>query len=193
MKITLVTDTVEFADELRALGSADGSYDVTELASLDAISGHHLKNAVPDIIVIKAANMTPELAAGIRQLDTNERSPIVFISDDSSSKTMKIAAESGVNAFAATDRGMTNLRAVFEWSRIQFQIQGRLKEKLQTVETRLADRTIIERAKGLVMKEQNTDENEAYHMMRRTAMERNAPLRDIARAVIDASSLLNKI
>ena len=67
------------------------------------------------------------------------------------------------------------------------------KEKLQTVETKLADRIIIEQAKGLIMKEQNVDENDAYHMMRRNVMERNAPLRDIARAVINASSLLNKI
>ena len=188
----LITDIAEFADELRAFGSADGSYDVTEFACLDAVSEQHLKETTPDIIVIKAVDITPNLAAGIKQLDRSKQSPIVFISDVSSSKTMKIAAEAGVNAFAATDRGMNNLRAVFEWSRIQFQIQGQLKEKLQTVETRLADRTIIERAKGLVMKEQNVDENDAYHMMRRTAMERNAPLRDIARAVIDASSLLNK-
>ena len=193
MKISLVSDIVEFADELRALGFADGSYAVTELAFLNAVSEHHSKEAASDIIVNKAAKMEPEPAAAMKQLDTSERSPIFFMNDDSSSRTMKDAAEAGVNAFAATDREMTNLRAVFKWSRMQFQIQGRLKEKLQTVETKLADRIIIEQAKGLVMKEQNVDENDAYHMMRRNAMERNAPLRDIARAVINASSLLNKI
>jgi two-component system, response regulator / RNA-binding antiterminator len=192
MKIMLVTDTVEFADELRALEGTSGAYDVTEVTPLNSGLEERARDSQPDIVVIKASKPAPELIAEIKHLDNAKRFPIVFISDDSSLNTMKLAAEAGVSAFAATDRGTTNLRAVFDWSRIQFNIQGRLKEKLQTAETRLADRTVIERAKGLVMKQQGADENEAYHMMRRTAMERNVTVRDVAQAVIDASTLLSK-
>jgi hypothetical protein len=72
------------------------SYEVTKLASLDAVSEHHLKEAAPDIIVNKAAKMEPEPAAAMKQLDTSERSSIFFINDDSSSRTMKDAAEAGL-------------------------------------------------------------------------------------------------
>ena len=192
MKIWLVTNTAEFADELRTLEGTNGAYDVTEVVSLNSLLEEEANDIQTDIVVIKASKPAPELIAEIKHLDNMKCFPIVFISDDSSLSTMKMAAEAGVSAFAATDRGTTNLRAVFDWSRIQFKIQGRLKEKLQTAETRLADRTVIERAKGLVMKQQDVDENEAYHMMRRTAMERNVTLRNVAQVVIDASSLLNK-
>jgi len=155
----LVTDTVEFAEEIRTLEGAAGAYDVTATASLNSVLEERADEVEPDIIVIKASKLEPDLIAEIKHLDNTKHFPIVFISDDSSLNTMKIAAETGVSAFAATDRGTTNLRAVFDWSRIQFKIQGRLKEKLKTAETRLADRTVIERAKGLVMKRQNVDEN----------------------------------
>jgi response regulator NasT len=53
---------------------------------------------------------------------------------------------------------------------------------------RLADRTLIDRAKGMLMDQRQLTEDAAYHFMRRVAMNRGKRLVEIARAVLETPS-----
>ena len=59
------------------------------------------------------------------------------------------------------------------------------------MEAKLADRAVVERAKGVIMKSRGIDEDEAYRLMRTKAMQRGVALARVARAVIDSAELLN--
>ena len=49
---------------------------------------------------------------------------------------------------------------------------------------------MIERAKGILMKQKGIAEDDAYRLMRELAMDRNRKLVDVAQQVIDVADLL---
>ena len=67
---------------------------------------------------------------------------------------------------------------------------ARCATSCRSAQTKLAERKVIERAKGIVMKQKGVAEDEAYRLMRKLAMDRNARLLDVAQQVIDVADLL---
>jgi two-component system, response regulator / RNA-binding antiterminator len=61
---------------------------------------------------------------------------------------------------------------------------------LHEAKTALADRKVIERAKGILMEAKSLNEQEAYVLMRKTAMDQKRRLVEIARAIVMAESML---
>src|SRR3569833_339425 len=52
------------------------------------------------------------------------------------------------------------------------------------------DRDLLERAKGIIMKQRGVSEEEAYHALRKLAMNRNQRIAEVAENVIAAAELL---
>ena len=71
----------------------------------------------------------------------------------------------------------------------RFHAFARLAEELAQAKTALADRKIIDRAKALLMKSRAVDEEAAYAMLRRSAMNQNVRIAEIARAVVTAAEI----
>jgi response regulator NasT len=49
---------------------------------------------------------------------------------------------------------------------------------------------VIDRAKGLLMKAKGIDEDEAYALLRKTAMDQGRKVADVAEALVTAAGLL---
>ena len=56
--------------------------------------------------------------------------------------------------------------------------------KAKIAQEELASRKAVERAKGLLMKEQGLSEEEAYKLLRKTSMDRRVEMKNIAEAII---------
>lgn len=63
-------------------------------------------------------------------------------------------------------------------------------EELENVRASLNERKVIERAKGLLMAHRQLSEEQAYRMLRQTAMNQNKRLADVAEAVLAMSDYL---
>jgi response regulator NasT len=66
-----------------------------------------------------------------------------------------------------------------------------LRAQLAAANLRLAERKLVERAKGLLMKSRGLDEAAAYALMRKLAMDRKLRLGEVAQQLIEAAGLLN--
>ena len=66
-----------------------------------------------------------------------------------------------------------------------------LMVKTKIVQEELEARKRIERAKGILMKEQKLTEDEAYKLMRKSSMDKRVPMIDIAEAIIIAYEVIN--
>lgn len=56
--------------------------------------------------------------------------------------------------------------------------------KTRVIQEELQARKVIERAKGILMKEQNISEEEAYRLLRKSSMDKRVQMKDIAEAII---------
>ena len=65
-----------------------------------------------------------------------------------------------------------------------------LRSDLQQAQSNLDDRKVVERAKGLLMKQRGYNEPEAYRLLHKLAMDRKRKLADVARNVLDVADLL---
>jgi response regulator NasT len=62
--------------------------------------------------------------------------------------------------------------------------------ELDAVKNKLAERKLVERAKGILMSHRGMDEATAYHTLRKMAMDKNLRLAEVAEQVISISELL---
>jgi len=59
-----------------------------------------------------------------------------------------------------------------------------LMVKSKIIQEELESRKKVERAKGILMKEQKLTEDESYRLMRKSSMDKRLPMKDIAEAII---------
>lgn len=74
-----------------------------------------------------------------------------------------------------------NLVGVAAWS---FREIARLRAHLRVVNSRLASRKLVERAKGVLQNERGLNEEQAYEHLRRTSRRRRIPLTELAEEVL---------
>jgi response regulator NasT len=65
-----------------------------------------------------------------------------------------------------------------------------LQRELADAKSALEERKIIERAKGILMKMRGLSEEQAFALLRQTAMNEKKKISDIAQSVVTAAGLL---
>ena len=83
---------------------------------------------------------------------------------------------------------MFSLRSPCYFSR--FNAFSKLQDELDRTKSALEERKVIDRAKGILMKVKGLTEDEAYVLMRSTAMREKKKIGEIAQSILTASELL---
>ena len=73
----------------------------------------------------------------------------------------------------------------------RFHVLRQMRTELAETQRALQERKVIDRAKGLLMKARGVDEEEAYAILRKAAMNQNRRVADVAEALVTASGLLS--
>ncbi len=76
------------------------------------------------------------------------------------------------------------LLAVVEVLYLEYVRRKRLLEEVKSLRSKLQSRTVIERAKGIIMKELSLDEHGAYRFLQKKSMDLRLPLKDYAESII---------
>nr|MDJ0861816.1 ANTAR domain-containing protein [Gammaproteobacteria bacterium] len=128
----------------------------------------------------------------LRSVQATEPRPMVMFSQDDNGETIRRAVQAGVSAYMVDGLQSHRVRPILEAAVASFEQHRALQLELDRTRSELADRKTIERAKGIVMKQQRIDEPAAYRLMRKTAMDQNRRVIDIARSIIAAADLLGR-
>jgi nucleotide-binding universal stress UspA family protein len=105
------------------------------------------------------------------------------------SKTAQTAVSVAADVARKAGAELILLHVVEEASGNSFNVEGEAtyggnsEEKFFTLK-------LIERAKGILMKERSVNESEAYGLLRTAAMNENRRLIDVARSVVSAAGLM---
>ena len=140
----------------------------------------------PDVILIDLGNPDRDTLEEMFQVSRAVRRPIAMFVDQSDSAMIREAIEAGVSAYVVDGLKEARIRPLIETAITRFQAFDQIRRERDEAQAKLADRKIIEKAKGLLMKNKGISEEEAYATMRSTAMKQNRRLIDIAHVVITA-------
>lgn len=153
----------------------------------DLITGIQQYN--PDVLLIDMESPDDAIFEQLVTVSNECAKPVVFFADKGETKIINKAVKAGVGAFIVD--GLTNrkLKPVIELSIARFNEMRTLYSELSETKTKLEERKIVERAKGILMDRKNVSEETAYQSLRKLAMEKNKKLIDVARSTIELSEL----
>lgn len=168
----------------------DTGYSIAGKLSSDSNLLRTVDDLDPDLIVINVAKAHDGLMENIKQLNDLNPKPIVIFADKGDSEIISAAVTAGVSAFIVDGLTARRIQPVITVALERFKQTQSLKDELKKVKITLAERKLIEKAKGIVMKQRNVNEESAFQMLRKTAMENNKKLIEIAESIISVSDLL---
>jgi response regulator NasT len=189
LRILLVDQNVTRASILEEGLREAGYTNVTVVRDMQNLL-RRIVDADPDVICIDLENPNRDVLEQMFQVSRAVRRPVAMFVDRSDSDMIKAAVESGVGAYVVDGLKKERVRAVLDMAISRFNAFNDLREELDRAKQALGERKVVERAKGILMKERGLTEEEAYALLRKAAMSDNKRVVEIAQAVITAAGLL---
>jgi response regulator NasT len=144
----------------------------------------------PDVVVIDLENPSRDVLEQMFQVSRIVRRPVAMFVDQSDADQIRAAVDAGVSAYIVDGLKKERMKTILDLCVSRFNAFTRLQSELDRTKSQLEERKLIDRAKGILMKAKTLSEEDAYALMRRTAMNENKKIADIAQAVVTATELL---
>jgi response regulator NasT len=143
----------------------------------------------PDVILIDLENPSRDVLEQMFQVSRAVRRPIAMFVDQSDAASIQASVDAGVSAYIV-DGLKERIKPILDLCISRFNAFSKLQDELERTKSALEDRKVIDRAKGILMKVKGLTEDEAYVLMRSTAMREKKKIGEIAQSILTASELL---
>lgn len=173
------------ADGLRAAGHTE----ITILPD-DTSLARRLGELNPDIVLIDVENPSRDMLEELALASGPLERPVAMFVGRSDGATTRAAIEAGLSAYVVDGLREERFQPIIDVAIARFHMVARIRDELETTRAALAERKTIDQAKGLIMKARGLPEEEAYALLRKTAMDQGRKVAEVARALIIASDLL---
>jgi len=186
----LIVDANQVRAAIIEEGLREAGYD--QLVRMTATTGlvAAIETHDPDVVVIDLEDPSRDALADMFLVSRHIRRPITMFVDQSDSASIEAAVEAGVSAYIVDGLKKERMQPILQTCISRFNAFRRLREELDEARSQLEDRRTIDQAKRIVMRLKGLSEDEAYALMRRTAMNEKRKLVDIARSLITAAEML---
>lgn len=144
----------------------------------------------PDIVLIDVDNPTRDMMEELTLASGPLDRPVAMFVSGNSDGLAEAAIEAGVSAYVVDGLEPSRMKAVMDTAIARFSYVRQMREELAETRRALEERKIIDRAKGLLMKAKAIDEEAAYALLRKTAMDQGRRVADVADALVTAAGLL---
>ncbi|SFV67752.1 Response regulator NasT [hydrothermal vent metagenome] len=143
-----------------------------------------------DVIIVNADIPDEAIFANLSDVNKTKPKPIVMFAEQSNAKMTGTAIKSGVNAYIVDGLEEQRVQPIIDVAIARFREFQALKDELDTTRNQLAERKIVEKAKGLLMDKKSISEDEAYQTLRKMAMDKNTKIVTIAENLISVFEIL---
>src|SRR5471030_2449398 len=198
LRIIVVHNLVRAADEddaaLRAqalhLGLVEAGYDIVASLPADMHLPEQIAKLQPDMIIVDAESDARDVLEHIVIATRDERRPIVMFTESEDTGSMEAAMAAGVSAYIVAGLHAERIKPVLNVALARFRQDQKLRSELSDTKLKLAERKVVERAKGVLMARHQMSEEVAYQKLRSMAMNKNMKLSEIAQRLLDVEDLL---
>jgi response regulator NasT len=110
--------------------------------------------------------------------------------DRSDQAAIEAAVDAGVSAYVVDGLKRERVKPILDMAISRFNAFARMSRELDEARSQLESRKLVDRAKGILMTTRGLSETEAYGLLRKTAMNQNRKISEIAESLILAAGLL---
>ena len=143
----------------------------------------------PDVILIDLENPSRDVLEQMFQVSRAVRRPVAMFVDQSDKASIEAAVDAGVSAYIVGGLRKDRVQNILDLCVSRFNAFARLQDELDRTKSALEERKAIDRAKGILMNAKKLSEDAAYALLRKTAMNENKKIAEVAQSVITAAEL----
>ncbi len=189
LRVIVVDDERERALSVKEALTANG-FQVVAVFGTGAGLLTKVGELAADVVIADIDSPDRDTLEDMRRVSLEQRRPVVMFAQDGKPETIRAAVEAGVAAYVVDGLKPDRVRPVVDVAIARFAQFHELRSELDKASSTLAERKVIEKAKGILMKRRQITEDEAYRQMRKMAMDQKQRLIDIANRIIEAAELL---
>ncbi|MFT6328147.1 MAG: response regulator NasT [Bermanella sp.] len=189
LSILLIDDDQTRASELIA-ALENSRYQVNHLVSSGASLLKQVDDLKPDMVVIDIESPDRDILDSLHTLSNFNPKPIVMFSEQEDADIITRSVKSGVSAYVCGNADPKRVRAILDAALARFEDYQSVKQELVNTKQELEATKVIDTAKRLLMKSRNMSEHEAFHALRKMAMDTGQKIEQVAKTLI---SVLNTI
>mgnify|MGYP003636773892 CR=1 FL=1 len=187
--VLIIDDNAARASIIDAGLKAAGHDQVTIIQSMDGIA-IKIMDIAPDVIVIDIENPNRDMLESVFQISRVVKRPIAMFVDRSDNATMQSAIDAGVSAYVVDGLRQDRVKSILDMAISRFNAYSRLERELEEAKSALQGKKIIDQAKQLIMQARQINEDEAYKLLRKTAMNQSRKITEVAESLVSSASLL---
>jgi len=143
----------------------------------------------PDVILIDLENPSRDVLEQMFQVSRVVKRPVAMFVDQADSASIQASVDAGVSAYIVDGLKKERIKSILDLCISRFNAFSRLQSELEQTKSALEERKVIDRAKGILMRAKQLSEEQAYALLRKTAMNENRKIADVAQSVITAAEL----
>ena len=188
IRILIIDDARDRAAWLKASLELAG-FDVVGLLSWEQVDEDSIGAASADVIIVDANAPGRDTLEQISLMSTTLEKPVVVLGAQKDQRSIREAMRAGVSAYVAHAIQGEDLSAIIHVAAARFAEHKRLRDELKEAKSQLAERKLVDRAKGILMADHGYSEPDAYKRMRSMAMSKGKRLAEVAEAIILAKEI----
>jgi response regulator NasT len=180
-------------DRVRAIIDALNDAGWSQMKALGQMSAldRTVQDFAPDIVLIDLANPDRDTLEHICCATEAFKRTVALFVDQTDNALTQAALSAGVSAYVVDGLNMERIKSVLETAIARFKLTRQMQSELDAAKQALEDRKQIDRAKGILMRQRGLTEDDAYTLLRKTAMSQNRKVIDVAQALVTAADLLS--
>jgi response regulator NasT len=172
-------------DGLREAGHSQ----VTVINSTQEVA-RRITEIMPDVVVIDLENPDRDRLEHFFSLSRALQKPVAMFVDKSDASAISAAIEAGVSAYVVDGLRKDRVKSILDMAVLRFNAFSKLQRELDDARDALEERKLVDKAKAILIRQRNLTEADAYALLRKTAMNQNRRIVDIAQSLITAAGLL---
>lgn len=168
----------------------DGGWSNVKMIGAASQLDRAVQSENPDIILIGLANPDRDTLEHLSLVSDAKARPVAMFVDYSDEGMTQAAIAAGLSAYVVNGLKKDRIKPVLETAIARFRMLSKMQSELNAAKQALQDRKTIDRAKGLLMQARSISEDEAYVLLRKTAMDQGRKVVEVATALVTAADLL---
>ena len=167
-----------------------GDHDISVISERTGLA-RLISEKSPDVVLVDVTSPSRDMLEELTLASSPLDRPVAMFVDRSDDNMTRAAIEAGVSAYVVDGLAPGRIKPVLDAAITRFHMFHAMRAELAATKRALEERKIIDRAKGVLMKARGLDEDAAYALLRKTAMDQGKKLVDVAEALVTAAGLLS--
>lgn len=158
-------------------------YQTERISSLESMPTI-VRISKPDLLVLSVETLKKVDFSSLSWLKESHPIPVIVFAQKNSVCSIKSLVDAGVSTYIVDDVLPERLPVIIGFSFERFTQMQTVSLELEKTKRKLAERKMIEKAKGFIMLQKNCSEDQAYIEMRKSAMDQGVPMSELSARII---------